>query len=74
MTRFTHDTAPTQYAERGGIRFAYRRFGIPERPPLVGIVDITDVCRALIHSSGAFPASDTGRTSHFAQEASRPSR
>jgi pimeloyl-ACP methyl ester carboxylesterase len=28
-------TAPTQYAEGGGIRFAYRRFGRPGRPPLV---------------------------------------
>ena len=35
MTSFTHDTAPTQYAEGGGIRFAYRRFGGPGRPPLV---------------------------------------
>ena len=35
MTRFTHDTAPTQYAEGGGTRFAYRRFGMPGLPPLV---------------------------------------
>jgi pimeloyl-ACP methyl ester carboxylesterase len=35
MTSFTHDTVPTQYAEGGGIRFAYRRFGRPGRPPLV---------------------------------------
>lgn len=35
MTSFTHDTAPTQHAEGGGIRFAYRRFGGPGRPPLV---------------------------------------
>ncbi len=35
MTSFTHDTAPTQYAEGGGVRFAYRRFGMPGRPPLV---------------------------------------
>jgi pimeloyl-ACP methyl ester carboxylesterase len=35
MTQFTHDTAPTQYAQAGGIRFAYRRFGIRGRPPLV---------------------------------------
>jgi pimeloyl-ACP methyl ester carboxylesterase len=35
MTQFTHDTAPTRYADGGGIRFAYRRFGIPECPPLV---------------------------------------
>jgi pimeloyl-ACP methyl ester carboxylesterase len=35
MTSLTHDTAPTQYAGGGGIRFAYRRFGRPGRPPLV---------------------------------------
>ena len=35
MTQFTHDTAPTQYVKGGGIRFAYRRFGIPRRPPVV---------------------------------------
>jgi pimeloyl-ACP methyl ester carboxylesterase len=35
MARFTHDTAPTQYAEAGGTRFAYRRFGFPRRLPLL---------------------------------------
>jgi hypothetical protein len=35
MTEFTQDPVPTQYAEAGGIRFAYRRLGVPERPPLV---------------------------------------
>jgi pimeloyl-ACP methyl ester carboxylesterase len=35
MSEFTHDTAPTQYVEAGGIRFAYRRFGTPQRTPLV---------------------------------------
>src|SRR3984957_9033953 len=35
MTHFTHDTAPTQYAEAGGTRLAFRRFGIPGRPPLM---------------------------------------
>jgi pimeloyl-ACP methyl ester carboxylesterase len=35
MTWLTQDTAPTQYAEGGGIRFAFRRLGIPERPPLL---------------------------------------
>jgi pimeloyl-ACP methyl ester carboxylesterase len=35
MTQFTHDTAPTQYVDAGGTRFAYRRFGTPARPPLV---------------------------------------
>jgi hypothetical protein len=27
MTTHTHQTAPTQYVEANGIRFAYRRFG-----------------------------------------------
>jgi pimeloyl-ACP methyl ester carboxylesterase len=35
MTQFTQDMAPAQYAEGGGIRFAYRRFGVPGRPPLL---------------------------------------
>jgi pimeloyl-ACP methyl ester carboxylesterase len=35
MTQFTQDVALTQYAEGGGIRFAYRRLGIPGRLPLV---------------------------------------
>ena len=35
MTQYTHDTAPTQFADPGGIRFAYRRFGTPERTPIV---------------------------------------
>jgi pimeloyl-ACP methyl ester carboxylesterase len=35
MTQFTHDTAPTQYVEADGIRFACRRFGNPGRAPLV---------------------------------------
>jgi pimeloyl-ACP methyl ester carboxylesterase len=35
MTQYTHDTAPTQVVEADGIRFAYRRFGVPERTPVV---------------------------------------
>lgn len=35
MATFTHDTAPTQYVQVNGMRFAYRRFGNPERTPLV---------------------------------------
>lgn len=31
----THDTAPTQYVEASGIRFAYRRFGKPGSVPIV---------------------------------------
>jgi len=29
MTQHSHRTAPTQFAEANGIRFAYRRFGKP---------------------------------------------
>jgi len=32
---YTHDTAPTQFVEANGIRFAYRRFGKPGTVPLV---------------------------------------
>ena len=32
---YTHDTAPTQYVEAEGIRFAYRRFGKPGGVPIV---------------------------------------
>ena len=35
MTQYTHGTAPTEYVEAGGIRFAHRRFGNPERTPIV---------------------------------------
>jgi pimeloyl-ACP methyl ester carboxylesterase len=35
MTQHTHQTAPTQFAEANGIRFAYRRFGKPNAVPLV---------------------------------------
>ena len=32
---YTHQTAPTQFAQVNGIRFAYRRFGKPNGVPLV---------------------------------------
>jgi pimeloyl-ACP methyl ester carboxylesterase len=35
MTAYTHQTAPTQYVEAKGIRFAYRRFGKSGGTPLV---------------------------------------
>ena len=35
MTTYTHQTAPTQYAEANGIRFAYRRFGKTGGVPIV---------------------------------------
>lgn len=41
MTRHSHQTAPTQYAEANGIRFAYRRFGNAEGVPLVMNIHFT---------------------------------
>ena len=35
MTQHTHQTAPTQFVDAVGIRFAYRRFGKPGGVPLV---------------------------------------
>ena len=35
MSEYTHETAPTQFLEAGGIRFAYRRFGRAGGIPLV---------------------------------------
>jgi pimeloyl-ACP methyl ester carboxylesterase len=35
MTQHTHQTAPTEFVEANGIRFAYRRFGKPGGAPLV---------------------------------------
>src|SRR5271169_69662 len=48
MTGYTHQTAPTQFVEANGIRFAYRRFGKTGGAPLVfnqhfrGTVDYWD--------------------------------
>jgi pimeloyl-ACP methyl ester carboxylesterase len=41
MTRHTHQTAPTQYVDANGIRFAYRRFGKPGGAPLVFNIHFT---------------------------------
>src|SRR6266852_1191593 len=35
MRTYTHQTAPTQFLEANGIRFAYRRFGKAAGVPLV---------------------------------------
>jgi pimeloyl-ACP methyl ester carboxylesterase len=35
MTEHTHETAPTQYVEANGVRFAYRRFGRAGGVPIV---------------------------------------
>ncbi len=40
MSNYTHHTAPTQYVEAKGVRFAYRRFGKKQGLPLVFIPHI----------------------------------
>jgi pimeloyl-ACP methyl ester carboxylesterase len=40
MSNYTHQTAPTQFLEANGVRFAYRRFGKQEGLPLVFIPHI----------------------------------
>jgi hypothetical protein len=35
VTQHNHQTAPTQFVEANGIRFAYRRFDKPNGAPLV---------------------------------------
>ncbi|MBL6615738.1 MAG: alpha/beta hydrolase [Reyranella sp.] len=35
MPSYTHETAPTQYVEANGVRFAYRRFGKASGAPIV---------------------------------------
>jgi pimeloyl-ACP methyl ester carboxylesterase len=41
MTAYTHQSAPTQFVEANGIRFAYRRFGNPSGVPLVMNIHFT---------------------------------
>jgi hypothetical protein len=69
MTSFTHDTAPTQYAEADGTHFAYRRFGSPGRPPLVfvqhfmgGLVaqEVTLACPDLVRRTTRSTRKGTG--------------
>ncbi|AXC14109.1 Hydrolase, alpha/beta fold family functionally coupled to Phosphoribulokinase [Acidisarcina polymorpha] len=40
MSTYTHNTAPTQFVEANGVRFAYRRFGKQEGTPAVFIPHI----------------------------------
>src|SRR4029077_2623693 len=35
MSNATHETAPTEFVQVGGVRFAYRRFGRPGELPLL---------------------------------------
>ncbi|MDB5578981.1 MAG: alpha/beta hydrolase [Bradyrhizobium sp.] len=41
MTQHSHQTAPTQFVDGAGIRFAYRRFGKPSGVPLVFNMHLT---------------------------------
>ena len=41
MTSHTHQSAPTQFVDTDGIRFAFRRFGIPNGVPLVMNIHFT---------------------------------
>ena len=58
MTTHTHQTAPTQYVDANGIRFAYRRFGKPNGMPLVFNQ----------HYTGTMDHWDPAVTDGFAQE------
>ena len=78
----THQTAPTQYIEANGIRFAYRRFGKPGGVPIVfnqhytGTMDywdpaVTDglaVAREVILFNNAGVANSSGETPTSFQE------
>ena len=35
MSKYTHETVPTQFVEAGGVRYAYRRFGMAGAFPLL---------------------------------------
>src|ERR1700674_612184 len=78
----THQTAPTQFVEANGIRFAYRRFGKPGGMPLVfnqhfrGTMDSWDPAvtdglpknRAVILFDNAGVSSTSGRVPTSMQE------
>ena len=49
MTQHSHQTAPTQFVEDNGIRFAYRRFGKSGGVPLVFNIHFTGT---MDHSEG----------------------
>src|ERR1700723_190006 len=58
MTTHTHQTAPTQYVEANGVRFAYRRFGKTGDLPLV----------FNMHFNGSMDHWDPAITDGFAQD------
>jgi pimeloyl-ACP methyl ester carboxylesterase len=82
MTQHSHQTAPAQFVDAAGIRFAYRRFGKPGGMPLVfnmhftGTMDhwdplVTDglaATRAVILFNNAGISSTTGTVSASVEE------
>src|ERR1700675_647725 len=58
MTNYTHQTAPTQFVEANGIRFAYRRFGKTGGLPLI----------FNMHFNGSMDNWDPAVTDGFAQD------
>jgi pimeloyl-ACP methyl ester carboxylesterase len=82
MTQHTHQTAPTQFVEAAGVRFAYRRFGRSRGEPLVfnmhftGTMDhwdplVTDglaAMREVILFDNAGISSTTGETPSSVEE------
>ena len=53
MMIHTHQTAPTQFVEANGIRFAYRRFGKPAaRVPLVFNQQFTGTMEPVTQKTG----------------------
>jgi hypothetical protein len=59
MNNYTHKTAPTQFVEAAGIRFAYRRFGAKIDIPLL----------FFMHFTGTMDHWDPAVTDRFAQAA-----
>src|SRR5277367_3610910 len=82
----THETAPTQFVEANGIRFAYRRFGKPGSIPLLFLgyfnskmdgwdPDVTNSLAAdheVILFDNAGVGASGGKTSHIVAEMTKP--
>jgi pimeloyl-ACP methyl ester carboxylesterase len=58
MNNYTHQSAPTQFVEAAGIRFAYRRFGKKGGVPLL----------FFMHFTGTMDHWDPALTDGFAQD------
>src|SRR5437879_13718955 len=58
MSNYTHQTAPTQFVDAAGIRFAYRRFGAKIDIPLL----------FFMHFTGTMDHWDPAVTDGFAQD------